>query len=83
MSLSLKSFSIFVWFRKSGAGGLEPPRSCERQPLKLIEIACWHELTRSCRRILHGSVRKRKASDDFIRTNFAHRVAVATARFEE
>jgi len=50
-------------------GGLEPPRYCYRQPLKLVDLLCSRELTR----ILRTDVAQERAgahvSDDFIRTN--------------
>ena len=36
-TIALNNQGRFVVVRK---GGLEPPRYCYRQPLKLVEIAC-------------------------------------------
>jgi hypothetical protein len=50
-------------------GGLEPPRSCERQPLKLVDLLCGPVLTR----IRETDVWQRRAAalarDDRIRTD--------------
>ena len=50
-------------------GGLEPPRYCYRQPLKLAGLLCRRELMRI---LLTGPALMRadvEARDDFIRTN--------------
>ena len=50
-------------------GGLEPPRYCYRQPLKLAEILCLSELIRICRTDVGRKRAEEHASDDFIRTD--------------
>ena len=50
-------------------GGLEPPRYCYRQPLKLVETLCRRELTRVLRTNVEHERARANACDDFIRTN--------------
>jgi hypothetical protein len=50
-------------------GGLEPLRSCDRQPLKLVELLCAPELTRIHLTDVAQERAGANASDDFIRTN--------------
>ena len=50
-------------------GGLEPPRYCYRQPLKLGDLLCCNELTRIQRTDLVQMCAGANASDDFIRTH--------------
>ena len=50
-------------------GGFEPPRSCERQPLKLADLVCWCELTRIHQADLQQTCTAAHASADFIRTH--------------
>jgi len=50
-------------------GGLEPPRYCYRQPLKLVDLLCRCELTRVLQTDGGQERAQANACDDFIRTN--------------
>jgi hypothetical protein len=50
-------------------GGLEPPRSCDRQPVKLANLLCWYELTRIHRTDVVQERAIAHARADFVRTN--------------
>ena len=50
-------------------GGLEPPRYCYRQPLKLVDLLRGSGLTRILRTVGTQECAAAHASDDSIRTN--------------
>ena len=61
-----RRYGLDVMVRK---GGLEPPRPCGRQPLKLVEIVCVPELTRIHWTDVGHERARANAFDDFIRTH--------------
>jgi len=50
-------------------GGLEPPRYCYRQPLKLVDLLCGSGLTRILRTDGEQERAAAHARADFFRTN--------------
>ena len=49
--------------------GLEPSRYCYRQPLKLVDLLCYRELTRILWTAVGQERAEANARDDSIRTN--------------